>query len=104
MPASYDSLKICLTKFRVQSSLIATQDIRLELQLESEKGVFIFLERIMCEALDDHESSLDFTGRFITNIRFANDIVINTEEEEAAYVLVDHLNVTTSRFKIKTRS
>ena len=35
----------------------------------------IFLERIMCEALDDHEGSVSIGGRLITNLRFADDIV-----------------------------
>ena len=51
----------------------------------------IFLERIMCEALNDHEGtcSVSIGGRFITNFRFADDIVANAEEEEEAGVLVD---------------
>ena len=51
----------------------------------------IFLERIMCEALDDHEGSVSIGGRLITNFRFAHDIVVNAEEEEEAGVLVDRL-------------
>ena len=49
----------------------------------------IFLERIMYEALDDHEGS-------VSNLRsLADDTVINTEEEEEeeADVLVDRLDV-----------
>ena len=34
----------------------------------------IFLERIMCEALDDHEGSVSIGGRLITNFRFADDM------------------------------
>ena len=45
----------------------------------------------MCEALDDHEGSVSIGGRLITNFRFADDIVVNAEEEEAAGVLVDPL-------------
>ena len=59
----------------------------------------IFLERIMCETLDDHEGSVSIRGRLITNFRFANDIVVNTEEEEEAGGLVDRLNRTTTRYK-----
>ena len=33
----------------------------------------LFLERIMCEALDDHEGSVSIGGRLITNLRFADD-------------------------------
>ena len=53
----------------------------------------IFLERIMCEALGDYEDSVSIGGRLITSFRFANDIVINAEEEEDAGVLIDHHKV-----------
>ena len=42
----------------------------------------IFLERIMCEALDDHDGSVSIGERLVTNFRFADDIVVNAEEEE----------------------
>ena len=48
----------------------------------------ILLERIMCEALDDHEGSVSIGGRLITNFRFADDIVVNAEEEEEADILL----------------
>ena len=38
-------------------------------------------------------------GRFITNFRFADDIVVNAEVEEEAGVLVDRLDTTISRYK-----
>ena len=53
----------------------------------------------MCEALDDHEGSVSITGRLITNFRFADDIVVNAEDEEEAGILVDRLNTTTTRYK-----
>ena len=34
----------------------------------------IFLERIMTDALEDHEGIVSIGGRTITNIRFADDI------------------------------
>ena len=61
----------------------------------------IFLERIMCEALDDHEGSVSIGGRLITNFRFADDIVVNAEEEEEAGVLIDRLDRTTTRYKME---
>ena len=61
----------------------------------------IFLERIMCEALDDHEGSVSIGGRLITNFRFEDDIVVNAEEEEEAGSLVDRLNTTTTRYKME---
>ena len=61
----------------------------------------IFLERIMHEALDDHEDSDSIGGRLITNFRFADGIVVNAEEEEEAGVLVDRLDTTTTRYCTK---
>ena len=60
----------------------------------------IFLERIMCEDLDDHEGSVSIGGRLITNFRFADDIVVNAEEGEAD-VLIDRLDRTTTRYKME---
>ena len=42
----------------------------------------------MCEALGDYEGSVSTGGRLITNPRFADDIVVNAEEEGEAGVLV----------------
>ena len=42
----------------------------------------IFLERIMCEALDDHEGSVSIGGRLMTNFRFADDIVVNAKRKK----------------------
>ena len=54
----------------------------------------------MCEALDDHEGSVSIGGRLITNFRFADDIVIYAEAEEAG-VLVDCLDRTTTKYKME---
>ena len=59
----------------------------------------IFLERIMREALADHEGSVSIGGGRITNFGFADDIVENAEEEEAG-ILVDCLDTTTTRYKM----
>ena len=61
----------------------------------------IFLERIMCEALDDHEGSVSIGGRRITNFHFAADIVVNEEEEEEAGILIDRLDRSTTRYKME---
>ena len=37
----------------------------------------------------------------MTNFRFADDIVVNAEEEEKAGVLVDRLYTTTTRYKME---
>ena len=55
----------------------------------------------MCEALDDDEGSVSIGGRLITNFRFADDIVVNTEEKEEAGVLVDRLDSFTTRYKME---
>ena len=55
----------------------------------------------MCEALDDHEGSGSIGGRLITNFRFADDIVVNAEEEAVAGFLVDRLDTTTTRYKME---
>ena len=46
----------------------------------------------MREALDGHEGSVSIGGRLTTNFRFADDIVVNAEEEKLAYP-VDHHKV-----------
>ena len=51
----------------------------------------------MCETLDDHEGSVSIGGRLITNFRFADDIVVNAEEEEEA----GRLDATTTRYKME---
>ena len=38
----------------------------------------------MCETLDGHEGNVSIGVRIINNFRFADDIVINAEEEEEA--------------------
>ena len=59
----------------------------------------IVLEIIICEALDNHEGSVSIGGQLIINFRFADDIVVNAEEEEEACVLVDRLDRTTTSTK-----
>ena len=51
----------------------------------------IFLERIMTDALEDHEGTVSIEGRTITNLRFADDIDGSAGEEELAN-LVEHLH------------
>ena len=55
----------------------------------------------MCEALDDHEGSFSIRERLITNFRFADDIVVNAEEEEEAGVLLNRLDKTTKTYKME---
>ena len=58
----------------------------------------IFLERTMCEALDDHEGSVSIGVRLLTKFRFVDDIVVNEEE---VGVLIDRLDRTTTRYKME---
>ena len=47
----------------------------------------IFLERIMTDALEDHEGTVSIKGRTVTNLRFADDIDgLTGEEEELAKI------------------
>ena len=55
----------------------------------------------MCEALVDYEVCVSIGGRLITNFHFADDIVVNAEEEEEAGIQVDHLDTTTIRYKME---
>ena len=55
----------------------------------------------MFEALDGHEGSISIGGKLIINFRFADDIVVNAEEEEEAGVLIDRLDRTTTRYKME---
>ena len=56
----------------------------------------------MCEALDGHEGSVNIGRRLTTNFRFADDIVVNAEEEEEeAGILIDRLDRTTTGYKME---
>ena len=55
----------------------------------------------MCEALDDHEGSVDIRGRLIINLRFADDSFVNADDEQEADVLVDGLDTTATWYKLE---
>ena len=40
-----------------------------------------FLQRIMCDALEEHDGKVSKDGRNITNLRFVDDINALAEEE-----------------------
>ena len=91
-----------MTRPRAQSCSMAAQETTVGFRqgcLFSPTLFNIFLERIMCEALDDYEGSVSIGGRLITNFRFADKIVVNAEEEEEAVVQVYRLDTTTTRYK-----
>ena len=58
----------------------------------------IFLERIMTDALEDHEGSVSIGGRTITNLRFADDIDALAGKEEELVKLVNHLDKTSTTY------
>ena len=67
--------------------------------MESDRDVYsqptlfnIFLERIMTDALEDHEGTVSIGGRTITNLRFADDIDGLAGEEEELANLVERLD------------
>ena len=48
-----------------------------------------FLERIMSDALEEHDGKVSIGGRNITNLRFADDIDALAEEEQELEALVE---------------
>ena len=59
----------------------------------------IFLERIMSDALEEHDGKVSIGGRTITNLRFADDINALAEEEQELEALVESLDKTCTRYK-----
>ena len=55
------------------------------------------LERIITDALEDHEGPVSIGGRTITNLRFADDIDGLTWDEQELVDLVNRLNKTSAR-------
>ena len=58
----------------------------------------IFLERIMTDALEDHEGTVSIGGRTITNIRFADDIDGLAGDEEELANLVERLDKASTAY------
>ena len=61
----------------------------------------IFLERIMSDALEEHDGKVSIGGRNITNLRFADDIDALAEGEQELEVLVESLDKTCTRYKME---
>ena len=61
----------------------------------------IFLERIMSDALEEHDGKVSIGGRNITNLRFADDIDALAEEEQELEALVESLNKICTRNKME---
>ena len=58
----------------------------------------IFLERIMTDALEDHEGTVNIGGRPITNLRFADDIDGLAGKEEELTKFVDNLDKASTTY------
>ena len=58
----------------------------------------IFLERIMTDALENHEGSVSIGGRTITNLRFADDIEALAGKEDQFVKLINHLDTTSTKY------
>ena len=58
----------------------------------------IFLERIMTDALEDHEGTVSIGGRTITNLHFADDIDGLAGEEEELAKLVECLDKASTAY------
>ena len=58
----------------------------------------IFLERIMANALEDHEGTFSIVGRTITNLRFADDIDGLAGQEQELVKLVNHLEEASTAY------
>ena len=58
----------------------------------------IFLERIMTDALENHEGSVSIGGRTITNLSFADDIDALAGKEDELVRLINHLDTTSTKY------
>ena len=79
-----------------------------EQKLEKGKDVFchppsstFISQRIMSDALEEHDGKVSIGGRNITNLRFANDIDALAEEEQELEALVESLDKTCIRLRYK---
>ena len=61
----------------------------------------IFLELIMSDTLEEYDGKVSIGGRNITNLRFAADIDAPAEEEQELEALVESLDKTCTRYKMK---
>ena len=61
----------------------------------------IFLERIMSDALVEHDGKVSIGSRNITNLQFVDDIDAVAEEEQELEALVESLDKTCTRFKME---
>ena len=61
----------------------------------------IFLERIVSDALEEHDGKVSIGGRTITNLRFADNIDALAEEKQELEALVESLDKICRRYKME---
>ena len=60
-----------------------------------------FLKRIISDAQEEHEAKVSIGGRYITNLRFADDIDAVVEEEQESEALVESLDNSCPNYKME---
>ena len=63
-----------------------------------------FLERIMSDALEEHDGKVSTGGRNITNLQFADDTDALAEEEQEIEALNESLDKTCTRYQMEIRA
>ena len=63
-----------------------------------------FLERIIFDALEEHDGKVSIGGRNIINLRCADDTDALAEEEQEVEALVGSLDKTCARYKMEIRT
>ena len=91
---------VCLNWITMLSECFNT-DVHRALLHATQMSINIFLERIMPNALEEHDGKVSIGGRNITNLRFDDDIDALAEEEQELEALVESLNKTCTRYKIE---
>ena len=61
----------------------------------------ICIERIMSDALEEHDGKVSISSRNIINLQFADDIDAVAEEEQEKETLVESLNKTCTRHRME---
>ena len=91
----------CPETWSVSSGPFCPWSVLSEYRLLSPTLFNIFLERIMSDALEEHDGKVIIGGRNITNLRFADDIDALAEEEQELEALVESLDKTCTRYKME---
>ena len=85
-----------MRKYNISANLVRTIEQLYDkaTRLLSPAVFNIFLERIMSDALKEHDGKVSIGDRNITNLRFADDIDALAEEEQELEALVENLDKT----------